>query len=125
MYAQTPPFLKESSDACSSFRTSIVNLHSIWRLGTVEYRWFNSTLHAGKIKAYIQFVLALSAKAIQAKSSSAKRRAYSPHSAKYDFRVFLLSLGMVGDEFKTARLHLLSGLPGSAAWKNGQRAQAA
>lgn len=41
-----------------------VNLHNVWFRGTVEYRWFDATLHAGKIKGYIQFVLALSAKAI-------------------------------------------------------------
>ena len=38
-----------------------VNLHSYFSKGTVEFRLFNSTLHAGKIKAYIQFCLAVSA----------------------------------------------------------------
>src|SRR5690606_14393061 len=33
-----------------------------------EYRWFEATLHAGKVKAYIQFALALSAKAINARA---------------------------------------------------------
>ena len=32
----------------------------------------------------------------------------------------LLHLGLIGDEFKTARLHLTKKLAGSAAWK-GQR----
>ena len=41
-----------------------VNLHSYFSNGTVEFRLFNSTLHAGKIKAYIQFCLAVSAWAI-------------------------------------------------------------
>ncbi|MFR0781890.1 MAG: amidoligase family protein [Coprococcus sp.] len=41
-----------------------VNLHSFFTKGTVEFRLFNSTLHAGKIKAYIQFCLAVSAWAI-------------------------------------------------------------
>ena len=45
-----------------------VNLHSVWFRGTVEYRWFDGTLHAGKIKAYLQFALALSAKAMRAKA---------------------------------------------------------
>lgn len=98
-----------------------LNLHNIWYLGTVEYRWFESTLHAGKVKAYLQFALALSAKAIKAKSASSARREYNPATAKYDFRVFLLSLGMIGDEFKTARLHLLANLGGSAAWKGERR----
>lgn len=101
-------------------RYHALNLHSIWRLGTIEYRLFNSTLHAGKIKAYIQFVLALSAKALGARSARSARRAYNPATAKYDFRVFLLSLKLIGDEFKTARQHLLARLEGSAAWKHGR-----
>lgn len=98
-----------------------LNLHSLWHLGTCEFRFFNSTLHAGKVKAYIQFVLALAAKALKARSASARRRSFSPETAKYDMRVFLLSLGLVGDEFKTARLHLTAHLQGSAAWKHGRR----
>lgn len=97
-----------------------LNLHSIWRLGTIEFRLFNSTLHAGKVKAFIQFVLALSAKALKAKSARSARRPFNPETAKYDFRVFLLSIGLIGDEFKTARHHLLARLGGSAAWKHGR-----
>ncbi len=102
-----------------------LNLHNVWFRGTVEYRWFESTLHAGKIKAYIQFALALSAKAIGARSARSARRDFNPNTAKYDFRVFLLSLGLIGDEFKTARLHLLAGLGGSSAWKGERRDGAA
>jgi len=101
-----------------------VNLHNVWYRGTVEFRWFDSTLHAGKVKAYIQFVLALAAKALAARSASSKRREFNPATAKYDFRVVLLGLGLIGDEFKTARKHLLGGLDGSAAWKNGRPARA-
>jgi hypothetical protein len=102
-------------------RYRALNIHSLFFRGTIEYRCFNGTLHAGKIKAYIQFVLALSAKALKAKSASSKRREFNPATAKYDFRTFLLNLNLVGDEFKTARFHLLSLLEGSAAWKHGRR----
>jgi hypothetical protein len=101
-------------------RYHALNIHSLFFRGTIEYRCFNGTLHAGKIKAYIQFVLALSAKALKAKSANSKRREFNPATAKYDFRTFLLSLGLIGDEFKTARFHLLSLLEGSAAWKHGR-----
>ena len=101
-------------------RYHAVNLHNLWYRSTVEFRVFNATLHAGKVKAYIQFVLALSAKAIRARAASSKKREFNPATAKYDFRVFLLHLGLIGDEFKTARLHLLANLEGSAAWKNGR-----
>ena len=100
-----------------------VNLHNVWYRGTVEYRWFDGTLHAGKAKSYIQFVLALSAKAMRARASCSKRRDFNPNTARYDFRVFMLHLGLIGDEFKTARLHLMANLNGSAAWKNGRPAQ--
>jgi len=100
-----------------------VNLHNIWYRGTVEFRWFDSTLHAGKVKAYVQFVLALAAKALKARAASSRKRTLNPATAKYDFRVFLLSLGLIGDEFKTARLHLMARLQGSAAWKHGRPEQ--
>ena len=77
------------------------------------------------MKAYIQFALALSAKAINARASSSRRRDFNPDTAKYDFRVFLLKLGLIGDEFKTARLHLLARLNGSTAWKGERRDTAA
>jgi hypothetical protein len=107
-----------------STRYKGLNLHALWQKGTIEYRFFNATLHAGKVKAYIQFVLALSAFAIGARSASSKRRVFEAGCARYDFRCFLLRLGLLGDEFKTARHHLLANLEGSAAWKNG-RPQAA
>ena len=103
-----------------SSRYHALNLHNIFFRGTIEYRFFESTLHAGKVKAYIQFILALSAKAITARASCSKRRELNPESARYDFRVFLLRLGLIGDEFKTARLHLMANLKGSAAWKHGR-----
>lgn len=96
-----------------------LNLHNVWFRGTVEFRWFESTLHAGEVKANIQFILALAAKALDAKSASSKRRDFNAATAKYDFRVLLLGLGLIGDEFKTCRLHMMKGLEGNAAWKHG------
>ena len=97
-----------------------VNLHSVWYRGTVEFRWPNSTLHAGKVKAYVQFCLALIAKSLNGRAASSKRRDFDPESARYDFRTFLLRLNLVGDEFKTARKHLLAALPGDSAFKRGR-----
>jgi len=97
-----------------------VNLHNVWYRGTVEFRWFQATLHAGKVKAAIQFVLAIAAKALNSRGPSSRKREFNPASAKYDFRVFLLHLGLIGDEFETARKHLLNAMPGDAAWKNGR-----
>lgn len=98
-----------------------LNLHNVWYRGTIEFRWFESTLHAGKVKAYLQFVLALAARALNARAASSRRREFNPATAKYDFRVFMISaLKLNGDEYKTCRTHLLARLNGSAAWKNGR-----
>jgi hypothetical protein len=101
-----------------------VNLHNVWYRGTVEFRWFEATLHAGCIKAYLQFCLSVAAKALNARSTSSRKRVFNPASAKYDFRVFLLGLGLIGEEFKTARAHLMANMPGDVASKNGRPRQA-
>ena len=38
--------------------------------------------------------------------------------------MWLLRLGMIGDEFKTARKHLLDNLEGNIAWKSPEQAEA-
>ena len=98
-----------------------LNLNSLFFRGTIEFRYFNGSLHAGEVKAYLQLVLAMAAKALTSKAASSKRREFNVATAKYDFRVFLLGLGLIGDEFKTARLHLTKRLAGSAAWKGERR----
>ncbi|MFA6717127.1 MAG: amidoligase family protein [Victivallales bacterium] len=109
----------------SRYRT--VNFHNVWYRGTVEFRFLEGSLHSGKIRAGLSLCLALAAKAINSKCASSKKRAYDPASAKYDFRVFLISsLKLNGDEFKNVRKHLLANMPGDSAWKHGrpQRAEA-
>jgi len=108
-------------------RYRTVNLHSIFWLNTIEFRFMEGCLHSGKIRAGLVFCLAIAAKALNAKCASSTKRAYNSSSAKYDFRVFMVSgLGLIGDEFKNVRKHLLANMPGDAAWKNGrpQRAEA-
>jgi hypothetical protein len=68
----------------------------------------------------LQFCLALGAKAINSNAASSRKRELNPINSKYDFRVFLLGLGLIGDEFKTARHHLLANLEGDSAFKNGR-----
>ena len=93
-----------------------LNLHSVFDKGTVEFRLFNGTTHAGKIKAYIQFCLAISHQAITQKSASAKRT--QSDNEKYTFRCWMLRLGLIGEEFETCRLHFLTNLQGNSAWRN-------
>lgn len=98
-----------------------LNLNSLFYRGTVEWRLFNGTLHAGEVKAYVHLVLAIAAKALSAKAAVSAKRDFDPSTARYDFRVFLLRLGFIGAEFKTTRLHLMKHLGGSAAWKGERR----
>lgn len=94
----------------NSTRYHGVNLHSFFTKGTVEFRLFNSTLHAGKIKAYIQFCLAVSAWAITSQEKIVFRsmEGYSPEQKVTIMRNILTHrLGLYGDEFKTCRLHLM------------------
>ena len=92
-----------------------LNLHSTFTKGTIEFRLFNSTLHAGKVKAYIQFCLALSNQALSQKKASARRTCTD--NEKYTFRCWMLRLGLNGDEFKTCRHHFLANLTGNSAWR--------
>ena len=104
-----------------SSRYHCLNLHSVFQKGTIEFRLFNSTTHAGKVKTYIQFSLAISGQALN-QTCAATRKTTSTNE-KYTFRTWLLRLGMIGDEFKTARKFLLENLEGSIAWKDPEQAE--
>ena len=97
-------------------RYTILNLHALFTKGTVEFRIFNSTLHAGEVKAAIQFSAALVAFAKTQKKTL--YREVSLENEKFTMRTFLTRLCMNGEEFKTARLHLTKHLEGNAAWRH-------
>lgn len=90
-----------------------LNLHAFFSKGTVEFRLFNSTLHAGKIKAYVQFCLALSAWAIEAEDnfSFKSTKNYTAVQKEHLMKTLLTHrLGLTGKEFRTCRLHMLAEL---------------
>ena len=103
-----------------STRYHALNLHSVFSKGTIEFRMFNSTLHAGEVKSYIQLCLAISHQALI--QQRAMRTRTQSDNEKYTFRTWLLRLGLIGDEFKTARHHLLKNLDGDIAWKDPAQA---
>lgn len=103
-------------------RYHALNLHSVFSKGTIEFRMFNSTLHAGEVKSYIQLCLAISHQALIQRGAS--RIKTQPENEKYTFRTWLLRLGLIGDEFKTARQHLLKNLEGNIAWRDPAQAEA-
>jgi len=63
--------------------------------------------------------LGFCAQALSQRSASVKKTVTT--NQKYTFRTWLLRLGMIGDEFKTARLHLLANLKGDIAFRNGRQ----
>ena len=90
-----------------------LNYHAYFNRGkTVEFRLFNGTMHAGKIKAYVQFCLALSAKAINSRTVSMEK--VDSVDEKHMYGCWLLRLGLVGDEFATCREHVMAGLQETA-----------
>ena len=107
----------EASVHYHNSRYHLLNLHSTFQKGTIEFRAFNSTLHAGKVKSYIQLCMAISDSALRATSASPNRPVTD--NPKYAFRCWLLKLGFIGDEFATARKHLTDNLPGNSAWRHG------
>lgn len=97
-------------------RYHFINLHSFFHgHGTVELRCFNSTLHAGVVRSYIVLALALNHQALTARSASSKK--VQSENQKFAMRTYMNRLGMIGDEFKNCRMHLMKYLKGSAAWR--------
>ena len=108
-------------------RYHMLNLHATFTKGTVEFRLFQfdapangkqNGLHAGQLKAYIQLCLALSQLAKEVRTASA--RPQQTENPKYAMRTWLLRLGFIGDEFKTARDLYTKRLSGDTAFRRGR-----
>ena len=102
----------------NSTRYHGINLHAFFTKGTVEFRLFNGTTHAGRVKAYVQFCLAMSAWAIEGKSTNLHFRTIKNYTMEQKkalmLRVLKNRLGLKGKEFRTARLHLTAAFGGNA-----------
>lgn len=96
-------------------RYSAINLHSVFYRGTVEYRLFNSTLHAGRAKAYVHLALGISSQALEQRGSQMRKT--ETDNPAFTFRTWLLRMGMIGEEYANTREHLLASLPGNRAWR--------
>ncbi len=110
-------------------RYHMLNLHATFTKGTIEFRLFQfdapangkqNGLHAGQLKSYIQLCLALSQMAKTVRTASPKPQ--QNENPKYAMRTWLLRLGFIGDEFKTARDLLTRRLDGDAAFRSGRAA---
>lgn len=84
----------------------------------ISFKFINKEADAEKIKAYTQFIELLDKSAKELKHASAKVSVTD--NPRFTFRVFLIRLGMVGNEYKTARKILLKNLEGNAAFRYGK-----
>lgn len=107
---------RDRHDHYNKSRYYALNLHSTFYRGTVEFRCFNSTLDPGCVAAYVNLCLAISAQAI-AQRSTVMRKTQSENEL-FTFRVWLVRLGLNGQEFKDTRDHLLAHLEGDRAWRH-------
>ena len=100
-------------------RYHMLNLHASFTKGTVEFRLFQfdnphdgkqGGIHAGRMKAYIQLVLAMSNMAKEMRNASPVPQ--QTENQKYAMYWWMRRLGMIGEEFETARLLLTRKLEG-------------
>ena len=83
----------------------------------VSFPWFPATPTPDEMKAYDTFICKLCE---MARNQNRVNSSEKPiENEKYAFRCFLLRLGFIGDEYKTARKILLKNLSGSSAFRNG------
>lgn len=84
----------------------------------INFTWFLYTVDGDEIAAYTQFISRLCDMARDAKRVSSKPT--ETDNDKYAFRCFLLRLGFIGKEYKTARKILLRNLTGNSAFRYGE-----
>ena len=108
-------------------RYHMLNFHATFTKSTIEFRLFQfdkptaekkNGLHAGQLKSYIQLCLALSEMAKELKTASPKPQ--QTENPKFAMRTWLIRLGLVGEEFSTARSFLTKNLDGDAAFRFGR-----
>lgn len=84
----------------------------------INFTWFPYTTDSDEMAAYTQFISRLCDMARDAKRVSSKPT--ETDNDKYAFRYFLLRLGFIGKEYKTARKILLRNLTGNSAFRCGE-----
>lgn len=103
-------------------RYHMLNLHATFTKGTIEFRCFQfdrpgqvykGGLHAGKLKAWVQFCLAISDAAKKAKGSRPVKS--QTDNMKYAMTGWLCRMGLIGEEYDTLRKVFNEHLEGNAA----------
>ena len=113
--ASKAPLLKKALETDS--------LEIVFTEDALCFQWF--TLHGidGEADAYNRLVTAICKMAKEQKRVVAKECATD--NEKFLMRLFLIRLGFIGDEYKTARRILLRSLTGNSSWRSGHRPERA
>ena len=85
----------------------------------IRFPWFILYGIEGETDAYSRLVNAICKMAKEQKRVIAK--AADLQNEKFAMRIFLIRLGFIGDEYKSARKILLRNLAGNSSWKSGHR----
>ena len=90
---------------------------------TLLFPWFwpEAVLTSEEVTAYTTLISRLCRTAIEKKRVTSREKDL-PANPKYAMRCFLLSLGFIGTEYKSARRILLSRLEGNSSWRDGKKA---
>jgi len=89
------------------------------RTDTLAFPWFSANATPEEIQSYTVFVERLCTAVKAQKRVIAVE--WDVMNEKYTFRCFLLKLGFIGEEYKTARKILLARLEGSGAFRSGSK----
>jgi len=89
----------------------------------ITFRFLEGEVSPEKIKAYTQLVALLNQNAMALKHASAKSK--DTDNDKFTFRVWLVKIGMVGDDYKIARKVLIERLKGNSAFRSGSKPEKA
>ena len=113
--ASKAPLLKKALETDS--------LDLVFTDNAIRFQWF--TLHGidGEADAYNRLVTAICKMAKEQKRVVAKECVAD--NEKFAMRLFLIRLGFIGDEYKTARRILLRNLTGNSSWRSGHRPERA
>lgn len=99
--------------------TGASNLDVEIKDNVVCFPWFDALPDPEMIRAVSVFITRLATLSRKIKRVTASER--EVENERYAFRCFLLRLGFIGDEYKSARKTLLKNLSGSSAFRNGQK----
>lgn len=85
----------------------------------LTFPWFKEIEDEDHFKAYSQLISSMSKIAKERQRISIKE--VQTDNEKYAFRIFLLSIGFIGEEYKIARKILLKNLSGNSAYRRGAK----